>query len=85
MGSTKGPARVLRFSDGSEVAAHAVIVATGVASRELGVPATVGLMLAGWVLVDAVEWTSWRRPACTQFSCTRRTYSRCFAADKSSR
>ena len=35
---TSGPARVVRFADGSEVSAHAVILATGVAYRRLDVP-----------------------------------------------
>ncbi|RSS63363.1 response regulator [Streptomyces sp. WAC07061] len=34
----KGPARVVRFSDGSAVAAHSVILATGVSYRHLGAP-----------------------------------------------
>ncbi|MEW1632817.1 FAD-dependent oxidoreductase [Streptomyces sp. NPDC093801] len=33
-----GPARVVRFSDGSSVAAHSVILATGVSYRQLGAP-----------------------------------------------
>ncbi|HEX4700175.1 MAG TPA: FAD-dependent oxidoreductase [Actinomycetes bacterium] len=33
-----GPARVVSFGDGTEVAAHAVIVATGVSYRDLGAP-----------------------------------------------
>src|SRR5690606_19705465 len=33
-----GPARVVRFSDGSSVAAHSVILATGVSYRQLSVP-----------------------------------------------
>ncbi|MFJ8160461.1 FAD-dependent oxidoreductase [Streptomyces sp. NPDC096136] len=33
-----GPARVVRFSDGSSVAAHSVILATGVTYRQLGAP-----------------------------------------------
>ncbi|AJC53154.1 MULTISPECIES: FAD-dependent oxidoreductase [Streptomyces] len=33
-----GPARVVRFSDGSAVAAHSVILATGVSYRQLGAP-----------------------------------------------
>jgi thioredoxin reductase (NADPH) len=34
----RGAARVMRFDDGSEIAAHAVILATGVAYRTLDVP-----------------------------------------------
>ncbi|MFD5329418.1 FAD-dependent oxidoreductase [Streptomyces sp. NPDC127092] len=34
----QGPARVVRFSDGSAVAAHSVILATGVSYRQLGAP-----------------------------------------------
>lgn len=34
----KGAARVVRFSDGSAVAAHSVILATGVSYRQLGAP-----------------------------------------------
>ncbi|EFL13232.1 FAD-dependent oxidoreductase [Streptomyces sp. C] len=34
----RGPARVVRFSDGSAVAAHSVILATGVSYRHLGAP-----------------------------------------------
>ena len=34
----QGPARVLRFADGSSIAAHAVVLATGVSYRSLGVP-----------------------------------------------
>lgn len=33
-----GPKRVVRFDDGSSVAAHAVVLATGVSYRSLGVP-----------------------------------------------
>ena len=33
-----GPARVVRFGDGTEVAAHAVVVATGVSYRDLEAP-----------------------------------------------
>ncbi|WP_037676752.1 FAD-dependent oxidoreductase [Streptomyces griseus] len=35
-----GAARVVRFSDGSAVAAHSVILATGVSYRQLGAPGT---------------------------------------------
>ena len=34
----RGPARVVRFGDGVEVAAHTVIIATGVSYRDLGAP-----------------------------------------------
>ena len=34
----RGPARVVRLSDGTELAAHAIVVATGVAYRKLDVP-----------------------------------------------
>ena len=34
----RGPARVVRFADGGEIAAHAVILATGVSYRRLEVP-----------------------------------------------
>jgi thioredoxin reductase (NADPH) len=36
--SVRGPARVVSFADGSEVAAHAVVVATGVSYRDLDAP-----------------------------------------------
>jgi thioredoxin reductase (NADPH) len=36
--TARGPARVVSFADGSEVAAHAVIVATGVSYRDLDAP-----------------------------------------------
>jgi thioredoxin reductase (NADPH) len=42
-----GPERLVRLSDGSEVAARAVILATGVAWRRLGVPALEALHGAG--------------------------------------
>jgi thioredoxin reductase (NADPH) len=45
--SARGPARVVRFSDGSEVAAHAVIVATGVSYRDLAAPGAVDLTGSG--------------------------------------
>ncbi|MFF2503553.1 FAD-dependent oxidoreductase [Streptomyces sp. NPDC058067] len=38
-----GAARTVRFADGSSVAAHAVILATGVSYRQLDVPGTVAL------------------------------------------
>ena len=40
---TNGPARVLTFGDGTEVGAHAVIVATGVSYRDLDAPGVVEL------------------------------------------
>jgi thioredoxin reductase (NADPH) len=39
----RGPARVLSFGDGTEVAAHAVIIATGVSYRDLDAPGVDGL------------------------------------------
>src|ERR687890_566884 len=38
-----GPKRVLRFDDGGQIAAHAVVLATGITYRSLGVPGTDGL------------------------------------------
>src|SRR5215207_830925 len=38
-----GPKRVLRFADGSTIAAHAVVLATGVSYRSLGVDGADGL------------------------------------------
>ncbi|WP_438316456.1 FAD-dependent oxidoreductase [Streptomyces sp. HUAS TT3] len=38
-----GAARVVRFSDGSAIAAHSVILATGVSYRQLGAPGCEGL------------------------------------------
>jgi thioredoxin reductase (NADPH) len=38
-----GSKRVLRFDDGSSIAAHAVVLATGVSYRSLGVPGADGL------------------------------------------
>lgn len=35
-------------------------LAVALAFADLGTAATVGLMLAGWVLVAAIEWTAWR-------------------------
>jgi thioredoxin reductase (NADPH) len=43
----RGADRVLRLSDGSEVVAHAVIIASGVAWRRLGVPPLESLVGAG--------------------------------------
>ncbi len=34
----RGPARVVRFADGSELAAHTVVLSTGVSYRTIGVP-----------------------------------------------
>jgi thioredoxin reductase (NADPH) len=41
--AVRGPARVVTFADGSEVAAHAVIVATGVSYRDLDAPGVADL------------------------------------------
>jgi thioredoxin reductase (NADPH) len=43
----RGPARVVQLSDGTEVAAHAVIVATGVSYRDLAAPGAVDLTGSG--------------------------------------
>ena len=43
----KGPSRVVRFGDGTEVAAHAVIVATGVSYRDLEAPGCAELTGSG--------------------------------------
>ncbi len=45
--SARGPARVVQFSDGTEVSAHAVIVATGVSYRDLAAPGAVDLTGSG--------------------------------------
>jgi len=45
--TVRGPDRVVRLSDGGEVAARAVILATGVAWRRLGVPALEALAGSG--------------------------------------
>jgi thioredoxin reductase (NADPH) len=45
--TVRGPDRVVRLSDGAEVAARAVILATGVAWRRLGVPALEALAGSG--------------------------------------
>jgi len=45
--TARGPDRVVRLADGGEVAARAVILATGVAWRRLGVPALEALAGAG--------------------------------------
>ena len=42
-----GPARVVRFGDGTEVAAHAVVVATGVSYRDLDAPGCAQLTGSG--------------------------------------
>ncbi|MFF8971708.1 FAD-dependent oxidoreductase [Streptomyces sp. NPDC014995] len=44
---TNGAARVVRFSDGSEIAAHSVILATGVSYRQLQAPGTADLTGCG--------------------------------------
>jgi thioredoxin reductase (NADPH) len=44
---TRGPLRVVTTSDGSQVAARAVVLATGVSSRRLGVPTLEALIGAG--------------------------------------
>ena len=44
---TRGPLRVVTTSDGSQVAARAVVLATGVSWRRLGVPALEALIGAG--------------------------------------
>jgi len=41
--TVRGPARIVTFADGSEVAAHAVIVATGVSYRDLDAPGVADL------------------------------------------
>jgi len=43
----KGPARVLRFGDGGEVAAHVVVIATGVSYRDLDAPGVGALTGSG--------------------------------------
>jgi thioredoxin reductase (NADPH) len=54
-----GPKRVVRFDDGSAVAAHAVVLATGVSYRSLGVPGADGLtgrgVYYGSALTEAAE------------------------------
>ena len=45
--TARGPEQIVRTADGSEVAARAVIIATGVAWRRLGVPALEALVGAG--------------------------------------
>jgi thioredoxin reductase (NADPH) len=42
-----GPARVVQFSDGTEIGAHCVIIATGVSYRELSAPGVGGLRSRG--------------------------------------
>jgi len=44
---THGPARVVDFGDGSKVAAHAVVIATGVSYRDLDVPGASALTGSG--------------------------------------
>ncbi len=46
----RGSSRVVRFDDGSEVAAHAVVLATGVAYRRMDAPGVDELVGAGRVL-----------------------------------
>ncbi len=43
----RGPARVVHFEDGDSIAAHSVVLATGVSYRRLGVPGLDGLVGAG--------------------------------------
>jgi thioredoxin reductase (NADPH) len=54
-----GPKRVLRFDDGSSIAAHAVVLATGIAYRSLGVAGTDGLtgrgVYYGSAMTEAAE------------------------------
>jgi thioredoxin reductase (NADPH) len=45
--AARGPERVVRLADGSEVTARAVVIATGVSWRRLGVPALEALVGAG--------------------------------------
>ena len=45
--TARGPERIVRTADGSEVSARAVIIASGVAWRRLGVPALEALVGAG--------------------------------------
>jgi thioredoxin reductase (NADPH) len=44
---SRGPDRLVRLSDGSEVTAHAVVIASGVSWRRLGVPGLEALVGAG--------------------------------------
>ncbi len=54
-----GPKRVLRFDDGSTIAAHAVVLATGVSYRSLGVAGADGLtgrgVYYGSAMTEAAE------------------------------
>ncbi|MCV2487801.1 FAD-dependent oxidoreductase [Geodermatophilus sp. YIM 151500] len=54
-----GPKRVLRFADGGSIAAHAVVLATGVSYRQLDVPGAEGLtgrgVYYGSALTEAAE------------------------------
>src|SRR5919202_2568147 len=43
----RGPARVVHFEDGDSIAAHSVVLSTGVSYRRLGVPGIDGLVGAG--------------------------------------
>src|SRR5690242_2110651 len=58
---THGPARMVRFSDGTAIAAHAVILATGVAYRQLPAPGVDELtgrgVFYGSALTEAVGCT----------------------------
>ncbi|HEY2326734.1 MAG TPA: hypothetical protein VGH52_04535 [Gaiellaceae bacterium] len=40
---------------------YLVALAAALAFADLGAPATIGLMAAGWVLLAVVEWTVWRK------------------------
>ena len=43
------------------MAVYLAALAAALAFADLGVPATLGLMFVGWVVVSAIEWTWWRR------------------------
>ena len=45
--STRGAERLVRTTDGSEVAARAVVIATGVAWKRIGLPSLENLIGAG--------------------------------------
>lgn len=55
-----GSSRVLRFADGGEVASHAVLLATGISYRELGVPGVAALTGCGVFYGSAIT----EAPAC---------------------
>src|SRR2546423_6480212 len=56
----RGPARVVRFDDGTELSAHAVILATGVAYRPLTAPALADLTGRGvYYGAAATEGPAW--------------------------